>query len=53
MAPILKEVGTVTMTLEGLEKIEELLAKQVAKDKKRIQEYDAKNFIFFDEDFKA
>ena len=49
---LLKEVGTVSMTLEGLKKIEELLDKQIKKDKKRIEAYDAKNFIFQAKDLK-
>jgi len=49
---LLKEVGTVSMTLEGLKKIEDLLDKQIKKDKKRIEEYDAKNFIFQAKDLK-
>jgi hypothetical protein len=49
---LLKEVGTVSMTLEALKKIEDLLDKQIKKDKKRIEEYDAKNFIFQAKDLK-
>ncbi len=49
---LLKEVGTVSMTLEGLKKIEDLLDKQIKKDKKRIESWDAKNFIFQAKDLK-
>ena len=52
MAKFLKEVGTVNMTLEALDKIEKLLDKQIKKDKLRIESWDAKNFIFNAEDFK-
>ena len=33
MAKFLKEIGTVSMTLEGLEKIEKMLDKQIKKEK--------------------
>ena len=46
MAKFLKEIGTVTMTLEALDKIEKLLDKRIKKDKKRIESWDAKDFIF-------
>ena len=49
---LLKEVGTLSMTLEGLKKIEDLLDKQIKKDKKRIESWDAKNFIFQVKDLK-
>ena len=45
---LLKEVGTVTMTVEALEHMERLLAKQIKKEKKRIESWDAKDFIFSD-----
>ena len=38
---LLKEVGTVEMTVEALERIEKLLAKQIKKEKKTIESLDA------------
>jgi|TARA_R100001143_G_scaffold60596_1_gene60205 hypothetical protein len=38
---LLKEVGTVEMTVEALERIEKLLAKQIKKEKKKIESWDA------------
>tara|TARA_R110002167_G_scaffold116191_2_gene291041 strand:- start:1389 stop:1547 length:159 start_codon:yes stop_codon:yes gene_type:complete len=49
---ILKEVGTVSMTVEALEHMEKLLTKQIKKEKKRIESWDAKDFIFSSEEFK-
>jgi len=49
---LLKEVGTVSMTLEGLKKIEDLLDKQIKKDKKRIESWDAKKFHLSSKGFK-
>ena len=46
MAKFLKEIGTVSMTLEALDKIEKLLDKSIKKEKKRIESWDAKDFIF-------
>tara|TARA_Y100000034_G_C6565157_1_gene244716 strand:- start:122 stop:262 length:141 start_codon:yes stop_codon:yes gene_type:complete len=46
MAKFLKEIGTVSMTLEGLKKIEKMLDKQIKKEKKKIESWDAKDFIF-------
>ena len=40
------------MTIEALDKIEKLLNKQIAKEKQKIESWDAKNFIFNAEDFK-
>ena len=37
MAKFLKEIGTVSMTLEGLEKIEKMLDKQIEKEKRRLE----------------
>jgi len=48
---LLKKVGTVDMTLEALDKIEKLLDKQIAKDKQKIESWDAKNFIFMKKGF--
>ena len=39
--------------IKALEKMEKALDEQIAKDKKRIEEYDAKNFIFWSKDFKG
>ena len=39
------------MTLEALDKIEKLLDKQIAKDKQKIESWDAKNFIFMKKGF--
>tara|TARA_Y100000296_G_C5016768_1_gene177802 strand:- start:69 stop:185 length:117 start_codon:yes stop_codon:yes gene_type:complete len=36
MAKFLKEIGTVSMTLEGLKKIEKMLDKQIKKEKRRL-----------------
>tara|TARA_R110000824_G_scaffold327169_1_gene514095 strand:- start:115 stop:270 length:156 start_codon:yes stop_codon:yes gene_type:complete len=49
---LLKEVGTLNMTIEALDKIEKLLAKQIKKEEKRIESWDAKDFIFSSEEFK-
>ena len=49
---ILKEVGTVTMTLGGLKRIRKMLDKQIKKETKRIESWDAKDFIFSSEEFK-
>ena len=49
---LLKEVGTLNMTIEALDKIEKLLTKQIKKEKKRIESWDAKDFIFSSEEFK-
>ena len=49
---LLKEVGTVKMTVEALEHMEKLLAKQIKKEEKRIESWDAKDFIFSSEEFK-
>ena len=46
MVKFLKEIGTVSMTLEALDKIEKLLDKQIKKEKKKIESWDAKDFIF-------
>tara|TARA_R100001244_G_C5085048_1_gene114956 strand:+ start:307 stop:462 length:156 start_codon:yes stop_codon:yes gene_type:complete len=49
---LLKEVGTVKMTVEALERMEKILTKQIKKERKRIESWDAKDFIFSSEDFK-
>jgi hypothetical protein len=36
MAKFLKEVGTVNMTLEALDKIEKLLDKQIKKERRKL-----------------
>jgi|ETNvirnome_6_100_1030635.scaffolds.fasta_scaffold54572_2 hypothetical protein len=41
---ILKEVGTVTMTAEAIDKIEAF----IKKEKEKIESWDAKDFIFHD-----
>jgi hypothetical protein len=46
MAKFLKEIGTVNMTLEALDKIENLLNNQIKKEKKKIESWDAKDFLF-------
>ena len=43
---ILKEVGTLTMVVEALEHMEKILDKQIKKEEKKIESWDAKNFIF-------
>jgi hypothetical protein len=48
---LLKEVGTVTMTVEALDKIEKLLDKSIKKEKKKIESWDAKDFIFMKKGF--
>ena len=40
------ELGTVTMTMEALDKMENILDKQIEKEKKKIESWDAKDFIF-------
>ncbi len=42
----LKEVGKVSFTKEALDKIEKMLDKQIKKEKKKIESWDAKDFIF-------
>ena len=46
MAKFLKEIGTVSMTLEALDKVEQLLNKQIKKEKARIESWDADQMIF-------
>ena len=46
MAKFLKEIGTVSFTKEALDKIEKMLDKQIKKEKKKIESWDAKDFIF-------
>jgi ribosome-associated translation inhibitor RaiA len=43
---MLKEVGKVSFTKEALDKIEKMLDKQIKKEKKKIESWDAKDFIF-------
>ena len=42
---ILKEVGTVTMTIEALEHMKKLLDKSIKKEKKRIESWDADEML--------
>ena len=46
MSKFLKEIGTVSMTLEALDKIEKHLDKQIKKEKARIESWDADQMIF-------
>ena len=46
MTKFLKEIGTVSMTLEALDKIEKLLDRQIKKEKARIESWDADQMIF-------
>jgi len=43
---LLKEVGTLNMTIEALDKIEKLLDKSIEKETAKIESWDAKDFIF-------
>ena len=45
---MIKEVGKVSFTKKGLDKIEKMLDKQIKKEKKRIESWDAKDFLFKD-----
>ena len=53
MAKILKEIGTVNMTIEFLEKLEEILDKQIEKEKKKLESWKGEDFVFFSKEFKG